>query len=184
MPDGLSGRGDEVADTTATPRVSGMSAVIDDVNGVEQLASGGLRPMTELDLKVVMGIELSAYPHPWTRGIFRDCLHVGYCCWVYEEAGKVLAYGVMSIGAGEAHILNLCVWPQARRRGLGRMLLAHLLDVARAHKADTSLLEVRPSNRPALQLYHDMGYNEVGTRKAYYPAENGHEDALIMARAL
>lgn len=166
------------------PLALGMSAVIDDVDAVKQSVPDGLRPMIEPDLKAVMGIELSAYPHPWTHGIFRDCLHVGYCCWVYEEAGKVLAYGVMSIGAGEAHILNLCVLPQARRRGLGRMLLAHLLDVARAHKADTSLLEVRPSNRAALRLYHDMGYNEVGTRKAYYPAEKGYEDALIMARAL
>ncbi len=161
-----------------------MSAVIEDGKTSLQPAHSGLRPMTEQDLTAVMDIELVVYPYPWTRGIFRDCLHVGYCCWVYEEAGQLQAYGVMSIGAGEAHILNLCVRPQARRRGLGRLLLAHLLDVARSHKADTSLLEVRPSNQAALNLYRDMGYNEVGMRKAYYPAENGREDALIMARAL
>lgn len=160
-----------------------MSAMVDEPEHLPQPAEG-LRPMTEYDLPAVMDIELVVYPYPWTRGIFRDCLHVGYCCWVYEEQGKLQAYGVMSIGAGEAHILNLCVRPQSRRRGLARMMLAHLLDVARAHKADTSLLEVRPSNRPALRLYHDMGYNEVGTRKAYYPSDDGREDALIMARAL
>jgi len=154
------------------------------MNAIVKQAPDGLRPMTELDLDSVMAIELKVYDFPWTRGIFRDCLHVGYCCWVYQLEAEVVAYGVMSVGAGEAHVLNLCVRPEAQRQGVGRALLGHLLEVAREHKADTILLEVRPSNKPALGLYHVLGFNEVGTRRAYYPTAVGREDALILARSV
>lgn len=140
--------------------------------------------MRQSDLDAVMDIELQVYPFPWTAGIFRDCLLVGYVCWVYEEDSRVQGYGVMSVGAGEAHVLNLCVRPSAQGRGLGRRLLRHLIEVARAHRAETALLEVRPSNRVAYHLYQSMGFNEVGIRNGYYPAEKGREDALIMACSL
>ena len=143
-----------------------------------------LRPMTDADVDAVMAIERAAYEFPWTAGILRDCLRVGYCCWVLENDQGIQAYAVMSIGGGEAHILNLCVHPLQQRKGLGRRLLNHLMDLARRHSADTLLLEVRPSNRAALALYRAAGFSEVGIRKAYYPARNGREDALILARAL
>ena len=143
-----------------------------------------LRPMRELDLPVIMGIENRVYPYPWTVGIFRDCLRVGYCCWVYEIGNEIAGYGVMSVAVGEAHVLNLSVKPESQRKGLGRKILAHLIDLARRHNADTLLLEVRPSNGAALALYHSLGFNEVGVRKAYYPDANGKEDALILAKSL
>lgn len=143
-----------------------------------------LRPMREADLREVLRIERSAYEFPWTLGIFRDCLRVGYCCWVLENGMEIQAYGVMSVGAGESHILNLCVRPDLQRRGLGRRMLRHLLNLARLHRAKTVLLEVRPSNKAALMLYKDMGFNEVGVRRNYYPAADGREDALILAREL
>jgi len=71
-----------------------------------------------------------------------------------------------------------------RRHGLGRKILNYLVDLARRHDADTVLLEVRPSNRAAVSLYHELGFNEVGTRRNYYPAENGREDAMILAKTL
>jgi ribosomal-protein-alanine N-acetyltransferase len=137
--------------------------------------------MSELDLDEVVGIEQVAYPCPWTRGIFEDCLRVGYACWVLEQAGAIVAYGVLSVAVGEAHILNLCVRPERQRQGHGRSLLRHLLGLARRHHADTALLEVRPSNRAALALYQRLGFNEVGMRRGYYPGERGREDALILA---
>lgn len=154
------------------------------MSAIVKQAHDRLRPMTEFDLDAVMEIEAQVYDFPWTRGIFRDCLHVGYCCWVYEVVGRIDGYGVMSIGAGEAHVLNLSVRPESQGKGLGRALLGHLLNVARKHRADTILLEVRPSNEPALGLYRAMGFNEVGTRRAYYPTAGGREDALILARSL
>ena len=143
-----------------------------------------VRPMTEADLVTVMAIERAAYEFPWTEGIFRDCLRVGYCCWVLEEAGVLRGYGIMSVGGGEAHLLNLCIAPEVQRRGLGRRLLRHLLALARYHGASTVLLEVRKSNRRALRLYRGMGFREIGLRRDYYPAAQGREDALVLARRL
>lgn len=146
--------------------------------------AGRFRPMTETDLSAIMNIELAAYPFPWTEGILRDCLRVGYNCWVYEADGAIQGYWVMSVAAGEAHILNLCVRPALQGRGLGRKLLTHIIALARRHGADTLLLEVRPSNQAALALYRNSGFNEVGMRRGYYPADQGREDALILALAL
>ena len=137
--------------------------------------------MREDDLETIMGIEQDTYRFPWTRGIFRDCLHVGYSCWVFESEVGIEAYGVMSIGAGEAHILTIVVYAFSRGKGLGKMMMQHLLHLARGHKVHTVLLEVRPSNKVAIRLYHDLGFNEVGIRPNYYPADKGREDAIIMA---
>lgn len=151
-----------------------MSAVLNEPEVI-------LRPMRVEDVDEVMQIETSAYPFPWTHGIFRDCLRVGYSCWLIEQAGKVVAYGIMSSAVGEAHILNICVDSTLRRRGFGRAMLEHLVNLAKRHGNDVCLLEVRPSNTSAVTLYHNSGFNEVGKRKDYYPDENGREDAVILA---
>jgi ribosomal-protein-alanine N-acetyltransferase len=143
-----------------------------------------LRPMDASDVEAVFAIEAEAYEFPWSRGIFLDCLRVGYCCWIGALGREVVGYGVMSVAVGESHILNLCVRPDLQRQGLGRTLLERLLGIARGHRADTAFLEVRPSNRAAICLYLAMGFNQVGVRRAYYPARGGREDALILARSL
>ncbi len=140
-----------------------------------------LRPMRELDLERVAEIERAAYEFPWSPGVFRDCLRVGYNCWVIELDGEVQAYGIMSIAAGESHVLNLCVNTPWQGRGLGRRMLCKLLDVARDHYANVTMLEVRPSNPHALHLYESIGFSEIGVRRGYYPARNGREDALLLA---
>jgi ribosomal-protein-alanine N-acetyltransferase len=141
----------------------------------------GIRPLTGADLDAIMEIEIRAYDFPWTQGIFRDCLRVGYCCWCYENDEMIQAYGVMSAAAGESHILNLTVRPESQRQGIGSRLLKHFQQLARRHGADTLMLEVRPSNRNAISLYEKLGFNEIGVRRNYYPAENGREDALLLA---
>ncbi len=140
-----------------------------------------IRRMTPADIGTVMIIENSVYPFPWTEGIFRDCLLVGYGCWIIELDAENHGYCVMMVGGGDAHVLNLCVKPESRGQGLGRIMLAHMIDKARRLAVQTLLLEVRPSNRTAIQLYHSVGFNEIGIRKDYYPAKNGREDALILA---
>ena len=144
----------------------------------------GLRPMREADLDAVMEVERHAYPFPWTRGIFRDCLRAGYPAWVLERDGAIIGYAVLSIAAGEAHILNLCVDPGIQREGHGRRLLRALLQVARGHRAERVFLEVRPSNDAAIALYDSEGFNEIGRRPRYYPAIGGREDAIVMALEL
>ena len=142
------------------------------------------RPMREDDLDAVMEIERRAYPFPWTRGIFRDCLRATYPAWVLEDGGVLAGYGLLSIAAGEAHILNLCSAPEARGRGLGRHMLRLLLKQARGRAVQRVFLEVRPSNTGAIALYHAEGFNEIGRRPRYYPAANGREDAIVMALEL
>lgn len=143
-----------------------------------------LRPMTVDDLERVMAIEPRAYEFPWSEGIFRDCLRVGYCCWCYEENDELLGYGVMSVAAGESHILNLTVRPESRRKGIGRKLMKNFIQLAQRHHAETLMLEVRPSNVSAIRLYESMGFNEISRRRNYYPAHGGREDALIFAMSL
>jgi ribosomal-protein-alanine N-acetyltransferase len=140
-----------------------------------------LRSMRESDLESVVEIELRAYPFPWTAGIFRDCLRAGYGCWVLEREDRIIGYGILSVAAGEAHVLNVCVDPEAQGEGHGRRLVRRLLDLARWHRAERVYLEVRPSNPRAIALYHDLGFNEIGRRPNYYPAANGREDAIVMA---
>lgn len=143
-----------------------------------------LRPLAPEDLDAIMEIERRAYRFPWTAGIFRDCLRVGYCCWCYERNNRIEGYGVMSVAAGESHILNLTVRPESQRQGIGAKLMRHFLQLARRHNADIVMLEVRPSNTPAVRLYEKMGFNEVGVRRNYYPADQGREDALLLALSL
>jgi ribosomal-protein-alanine N-acetyltransferase len=142
------------------------------------------RPMVEEDIQQVMLIEVSAYKFPWTETIFRDCLRAGYSCWTLEWASSIAAYGIMTVAVGECHILNLCVKPQLQGNGMGKILLDHLLETARRHKAEMIFLEVRTSNDAARHLYYEAGFDEVGIRRNYYPAKIGKEDALIMARSL
>lgn len=137
--------------------------------------------MREDDVDAIMEIERRAYPFPWTHGIFRDCLRAGYPSWVLHRDGDIIGYGVLSIAADEAHVLNLCIDPDQQGAGHGRRLLHSLLKLARGHGAQRVFLEVRPSNPNAIALYFDEGFNEIGRRPRYYPAKQGREDAIVMA---
>ena len=143
-----------------------------------------LRPMRPEDLPEVTDIERRSYPFPWTQTIFGDCLHAGYSCWVSVRGGVIEGYGILSVAAGESHLLNLCVRPESRGEGIGRKMLRHLISIARRHDADILFLEVRTSNAAARKLYQAEGFNELGTRNNYYPLDKGREDALILARTL
>ncbi|MCG6859998.1 MAG: ribosomal protein S18-alanine N-acetyltransferase [Chromatiaceae bacterium] len=154
-----------------------MSAALQDLDFA-------FRPMREVDVPSVTLVEKAAYPYPWTEGIFRDCLRVGYSCWVLVVPKDIVGYGVMSVAAGECHILNLTVHPRAQRQGFGRKILRRLLAVGRSRDADTAFLEVRASNRSARALYALEGFCETGKRRGYYPLAEGREDAVIMARSL
>lgn len=138
------------------------------------------RRMTIADLDTVVGIENEVYPHPWTLGNFTDSFHAGYHCWVMECGGRIIGHGVIMIAAGEAHLLNLSIAANWQRRGLGREMLDFLLKLARDFSAHKVFLEVRPSNIAARNLYAGAGFSEVATRRGYYPAQNGREDALVM----
>lgn len=143
-----------------------------------------LRPMRDTDLDAVLAIEQRAYAFPWTRGIFRDCLRADYPAWVLERDRVLIGYGVLSVAADEAHVLNVCAAPEVQGQGHGKRMLRALLQVARGRGARRVFLEVRPSNHTAIRLYHNEGFNEIGRRPRYYPAVDGREDAIVMAMEL
>ncbi len=146
------------------------------------VAKGHFRTMHYADLKRVVEIEQSAYSHPWTIGIFRDCIRVGYNSWVYELDGNIMGYGIIMLAPGEAHILNICVDPEYQGKGLGRQILRHLVHHCQLTDIDMVILEVRSSNEIASALYRSEGFHELGVRKNYYPADDGREDAIIYAK--
>ena len=143
-----------------------------------------IRAMRGVDVADVVAIERASYQFPWSEGIFRDCLRVGYVCRVVTVSRQVMGYGVMSLGAGEAHILNLCVGEAFRCRGVGRRLLGALMERAADAGMADAFLEVRPSNTAAIRLYLALGFEQVGMRRGYYQAANGREDAAVLRRAL
>ena len=140
-----------------------------------------LRPMRQQDLPAVLEVERAAYDHPWSENIFQDCLRVGYYCVVCDFDGRIVGHGIMSLGVGECHLLNICIHPDYQRRRLGNQLVNYLLDLARWKKIRMAFLEVRVSNQAAYKLYTKLGFDEIGVRKNYYPSPRGREDALILA---
>ncbi|MGD8340846.1 MAG: ribosomal protein S18-alanine N-acetyltransferase [Gammaproteobacteria bacterium] len=143
-----------------------------------------IRPMQAADLHGVQLVEQAAYNYPWSRAVFRDCLLAGYYSLVLDINRSVSGYAIMSIGAAEAHVLNLCVHPGLRRLGYGRRLLNALLFKAQDAAVRQVFLEVRPSNRAAINLYLSAGFVEVGIRPAYYQAKVGRENAVVLSLAL
>jgi ribosomal-protein-alanine N-acetyltransferase len=139
-----------------------------------------IRAMERDDLDTVLANEFTGYDFPWTRGVFTDCLEAGNQCWVLEDGGQLVGHAVVTIGAGEAHLLNVCIRTDRQGKGLGRQLVLHALHAARDAGADALFLEVRPSNHVAAQLYDSLGFKEVGIRRDYYPAPIGHEDARVL----
>ncbi len=162
--------------------MTGLSSSRDSDAHSPRPAALALAVMVEEDLDDVLAIEESAYPFPWTKGIFRDCLRAGYEARVLRQGDHLIAgYVLWSWGVGEAHILNLCIGPMHQRRGLGRHLLQTCLAEISRGDVDTVLLELRASNFVAESLYSSMGFRHLGRRKGYYPAGRQREDALLMA---
>ena len=143
-----------------------------------------IRVMVHDDLKQTSDIERRSYDFPWSHGVFRDCLLAGYNCIVIERVDLVVGYAILSIAAGEAHILNLCVDPNYRHLRYGERLLDEVL--LRARRADVKqiFLEVRPSNTAALALYKKKDFHQVTQRPAYYQAKDGREDAAVLCKVL
>ncbi|MEB0133891.1 ribosomal protein S18-alanine N-acetyltransferase [Actimicrobium sp. CCC2.4] len=140
------------------------------------------RSMTEQDLDEVVAIEDVVYPHPWSRGNFSDSIRSGYQARVLRDGqGVLLGYFLLMLSVDEAHLLNISVRIDLHGRGLGRLLLAEIITLAKQLGMLSVLLEVRPSNHRALVVYERYGFVRIGLRKNYYPADTGaREDAIVM----
>jgi len=145
-----------------------------------------IRPIDVKDLSNVMEIERSCYPIPWSESVLKESLVGNNECWLIEYKGMLSGHTIVSNVLDEVHLLNICIAPNFSRKGLGRVLLQYLISVAEERKAAVFFLEVRASNRSAIDLYFSEGFNEVGLRPNYYPSEDGsgREDALLMTLEL
>jgi len=140
--------------------------------------------MTEVDLADVVALEQRLQQHPWTPGNFRDSLTAGHAGWVQREDGNLCAFAVTMAVVDEEHLLIIGVVPERWRHGLGGKLLTFLQVRARDASRKRMLLEVRSSNQAAIAFYRHAGFTEIGRRRGYYPAHEGREDAIVMAKDL
>lgn len=142
-----------------------------------------MRPMRGADLDAVLRIETDIYDFPWTRGNFADSLAAGYEAWLQGGPDLLQGYLIFMWSVDEVHLLNLSVAREFQGRGLGKLQLRWLIDRLTGTTAQRIVLEVRPGNQVARQLYESHGFTQIGIRKRYYPAPgNTREDALVLAR--
>jgi ribosomal-protein-alanine N-acetyltransferase len=142
-----------------------------------------LRAMQEKDLRAVYKLEKLSQPRPWPSWYFRKQLRTS-SCWVLEQQGIVVGFGIVAMVKDWAHIMNMCVAPGYRRRGLGQRIMLQLLQIAKRQHASHAWLEVRPTNNPAISLYRKMGFRKIQIRKNYYVIPSGKENAIVMVRRL
>ncbi len=139
-------------------------------------------PMQESDLDEVVAVEQEVYPYPWSRANFSDSLAQGYHAWVLRaQDGALMGYFLVMGIVDEAHLLNVAVARPWQGKGVGRLLVNQAVALSRGLGMESILLEVRPSNSRALEIYQRYGFAEIGRRKGYYPAANStREDAIVM----
>ena len=141
--------------------------------------------MQQKDLTEVTAIEKAANQFPWSLKNFEDSLRANYHAWVFlNKQNDIQGYVVTQKIMDELHLLNICVKPESQGKGFGRLMLNHVISFAEMNSTAVILLEVRSSNQRAQQLYLQSGFNEMSVRTGYYPAEQGREDAVLMAMDL
>jgi [ribosomal protein S18]-alanine N-acetyltransferase len=149
-----------------------------------QDAQFSLRRMQEIDIDAIYRIEREVYAFPWSQAVFAGCFGSNYCNWVLQADEKIVAYAILTMAAGEAHLLNISVDAAQQGKGLGRVLLRELVAMLEADGIESLFLEVRPSNPVAIALYKSMGFVEIGWRKNYYPAHDGAREAAVVLQLM
>lgn len=147
-----------------------------------------IRSMQLSDIDEVCRIEQQAHQTPWSEDIFKDCLLVGYDCHVLESheekqvsiVGCVIARKNLTV----YHILNLCISNALQGQGLGKYLLENTIYGIKKSEIDSIILEVRPSNHPAIALYEKFGFQKDLIKKDYYQDGTSKEDAWLLRKAL
>jgi len=139
-----------------------------------------IRKMTLADVEQVSAIDQVSFSLPWPKSSFHFELtdNPASRCWVAEMDGRVAAMLVAWLIVDEIHIATIATHPDFRKQGIGKKLLSHVLQAAKAEGALTSFLEVREGNDAAIAMYEKFGYVESGRREGYY-MDNG-EDAILM----
>ncbi|MGL4861258.1 MAG: ribosomal protein S18-alanine N-acetyltransferase [Enterobacteriaceae bacterium] len=137
------------------------------------------------DLPGALQIERACQEFPWSEKLFYSNQGERYInLKLQDDKGNMAAFAITQQVLDEATLFNLAVHPTHQRHGYGTALLQHLIPLLQERGVSTLWLEVRASNLPAITLYEKLGFNQVTVRKGYYPAQQGREDAWVMALML
>lgn len=151
-----------------------------DVRRTEARASFMITPMKRRHIRGVMAIENDTNRHPWSQNLFLGELRnpTGRIYNVATDTHRVLGFCGLMVIADEGHITTIAVSPDVQRSGIAKRLLGHTIREAIDRGVLDVTLEVRVSNRAALEMYRRFGFAPGGVRPRYYSAPV--EDALIM----
>jgi [ribosomal protein S18]-alanine N-acetyltransferase len=139
--------------------------------------------MVAADVDAVAELEALAFSTPWRADTFRTLLErPGAELLVVEADGELAGYAVLWCIMDQGELANIAIREADRGRGLGGILLDHVLQVARERGVRSLFLEVRVSNDAAAALYASRGFREIGRRRDYY--ERPREDARVLEKRL
>jgi ribosomal-protein-alanine N-acetyltransferase len=143
-----------------------------------------IRPMEPEDVETVVGIESRAFTTSWQADTFLNLIgRPGSELWVMEHpVAGILAYAVLWCVIDQAELANIAVRSDFRGQGYASRMLERVLQIARDRQVESIYLEVRASNKRAVELYERFGFSRVGVRKTYY--DKPKEDALVMRTLL
>ncbi len=153
------------------------------MNATNRTAVVALRDLQPDDLPRIVEIERASYSTPWRRSTFEGLLRRSDTDLIGATLdGRLVGYSVTWTILDQAELGNVAVAPDARKRGLGRMLVRGALRRAEARGARECYLEVRQSNATAQRIYRGLGFLPVGVRRRYYA--DPIEDAVVMRARL
>lgn len=153
----------------------------------EKIAAHTFRLMQEQDLEAVIALVQEASEFAWTAKKILASLrseHDSSYLLCEQDSGQIVGYAVLHHVLDECHLLNIAILKKQQGKGLGRLLLKRLIDEVSGKSYRTMYLEVRASNQIAIRLYEGLGFIRGSVRRAYYPARNGREDALLYSLSL
>jgi ribosomal-protein-alanine N-acetyltransferase len=148
-----------------------------------------LEPLATADARSISVLHREDFDRPWTGDEFANLLDqptvFGFTA---RETGRgqqpPVGFVLARLAAGEGEILTIAVARAHRRQGIGWRLMAAVLGELHAQRAEALFLEVDEANAPAVGLYRQLGFREVGRRPHYYPSPDGASAALVMRRDL
>ncbi|MBQ4837756.1 MULTISPECIES: ribosomal protein S18-alanine N-acetyltransferase [Pseudoalteromonas] len=128
----------------------------------------------------IMRIENACHSHPWSEKTLTSCIGGRYFNACRDSELGLVGYFIAERAGPDYTLMNICVDPKHQGQGIATELMQALIQQCRDEQAENLFLEVRASNQAAIALYKKVGLNIMGTRKNYYPAELGREDAVLM----
>lgn len=140
-----------------------------------------IREMTEDDLAEVTRLERELFSDPWPISLFREDIASSLSHpYVLQIDNELVGYAVLWVAADEGHLTNIAVAEKYQRKSIAKKLLSFILKLASEMGLTLVVLEVRPSNVPAISLYEKFGFERLAVRKNYY--RNPVEDCLVMRK--